>query len=60
MAGAENPLARFQTGPDVQAAARRVPGVVKPGTKDALRLYRKYRPGNPKEKLPHCRRNLPA
>ena len=28
--------------------------------KDNLRLYRKYRPGIPKEKLPHYWQELPA
>ena len=60
MATKEELLERFQTDPEMQAEARRIAAAGKLSMSDALRLYRKYRPEVPPEKLLHYWRNLPA
>lgn len=59
MATVDELLARFKTDPEMQAEARKVLDDGKLSMKDALRLYRKYRPEVPTEKLLHYWRNLP-
>ena len=59
MATVDELLARFETDPEMQAEARKVLGDGKLSMKEAVRLYRKYRPEVPTEKLLHYRRNLP-
>ena len=59
MATVNELLARFETDPEMQAEARKVLGDGKLSMKEAVRLYRKYRPEVPTEKLLHYRRNLP-
>ena len=59
MATVDELLARFETDPEMQAEARKVLGDGKLSRKEAVRLYRKYRPEVPTEKLLHYRRNLP-
>ena len=60
MATVNELLARFETDPEMRAEARKVLGDGKLSMKEALRLYRKYKPEVPKEKLLHYWRNLPA
>ena len=59
MATVNELLARFETDPEMQAEARKVLNDGKLSMKEAVRLYRKYRPEVPTEKLLHYRRNLP-
>ena len=59
MATVNELLARFETDPEMQAEARKVLGDGKLSRKEAVRLYRKYRPEVPPEKLLHYWRNLP-
>ena len=60
MATVNELLARFETDPEMQAEARKVLGDGKLSMKEAVRLYRKYRPEVPPERLLHYWRNLPA
>ena len=59
MATVDELLARFKTDPEMQAEARKILADGKPSMREAVRLYRKYRPEVPTEKLLHYRRNLP-
>ena len=59
MATVDELIARFKTDPEMQAEARKVLKDGKLSMKEAVRLYRKYRPEVPTEKLLHYRRNLP-
>ena len=60
MATVDELIARYKTDPEMQAEARKVLNDGKLSMKDAMRLYRKYRPEVPTEKLLHYWRNLPA
>ncbi len=60
MASVDELIARYQDDPEMQAEARKVLRDGKLSMKDALRLYRKYRPEVPPEKLMHYWRNLPV
>ena len=60
MATVDELLARFETDPEMREEARKVLNDGKLSMKDAMRLYRKYRPEVPTEKLLHYWRNLPA
>ena len=59
MATVDELIARFRTDPEMQAEARKVLGDGKLSMKEAVRLYRKYKPEVPTEKLLHYWRNLP-
>ena len=59
MASVDELIARFKTDPEMQAEARKVLKDGKLSMKEAVRLYRKYRPEVPTEKLLHYWRNLP-
>ena len=59
MATVNELLARFETDPEMQAEARKVLNDGKLSMREAVRLYRKYRPEVPREKLLHYWRNLP-
>ena len=59
MATVDELLARFETDPEMRDEARKVLNDGKLSMKDAMRLYRKYRPEVPTEKLLHYWRNLP-
>ena len=59
MATVDELIARFKTDPEMQAEARKILGDGKLSMKEAVRLYRKYKPEVPTEKLLHYRRNLP-
>ena len=60
MATVDELLARFETDPEMREEARKVLNDGKLSMKDAMHLYRKYRPEVPTEKLLHYWRNLPA
>ena len=60
MATVDELLARFETDPEMQAEARKVLGDGKLSMKEAVRLYRKYRPEVPTEKLLHYRKGPPT
>lgn len=59
MATVDELIARFRTDPEMQAEARKVLKDGKLSMKEAVRLYRKYKPEVPTEKLLHYWRNLP-
>ena len=59
MATVKELLARFETDPEMQAEARKILNDGKLSMKEAVRLYRKYKPEVPTEKLLHYWRNLP-
>ena len=59
MATVDELISRFQTDPEMQAEARKVLKDGKLSMKEAVRLYRKYKPEVPTEKLLHYWRNLP-
>lgn len=59
MATVDELIARFRTDPEMQAEARKVLNDGKLSMKEAVRLYRKYKPEVPTEKLLHYWRNLP-
>ena len=59
MASVDELIARFKTDPEMQAEARKILADGKLSMREAVRLYRKYRPEVPTEKLLHYRRNLP-
>ena len=59
MATKEELLERFQTDPEMQAEARRIAAAGKLSMADALRLYRKYRPEIPREKLLYYFSHIP-
>ena len=59
MATVNELLARFETDPEMQAEARKVLNDGKLSMKEAVRLYRKYKPEVPTEKLLHYWRHLP-
>ena len=59
MATVDELIARFRTDPEMQAEARKVLKDGKLSMKEAVRLYQKYRPEVPTEKLLHYWRNLP-
>ena len=58
MATVDELIARYQTDPDLQKDVRKVLADGKLDMKDALRLYRKYRPEVPPEKLLYYLRHL--
>ena len=60
MATVDELIARFRTDPEMQAETRKVLADGKLSMKEAVRLYRKYKPEVPTEKLLHYWRNLPA
>ena len=60
MATVDELIARFRTDPEMQEEARKVLKDGKLSMKEAVRLYRKYKPEVPTEKLLHYWRNLPA
>lgn len=59
MATVDELIARYRTDPEMQAEARKVLKDGKLSMKEAVRLYRKYKPEVPTEKLLHYWRNLP-
>ncbi len=59
MATVDELIARFKTDPEMQAEARKIQADGKLSMKEAVRLYRKYRPEVPTEKLLHYWRHLP-
>ena len=59
MATVDELIARFKTDPEMQAEARKVLKDGKLSMKEAVCLYRKYKPEVPTEKLLHYWRNLP-
>ena len=59
MATVDELIARYKTDPEMQAEARKILADGKLNMKEAVRLYRKYRPEVPTEKLLHYWRNLP-
>ena len=59
MATVDELIARFRTDPEMQEEARKVLKDGKLSMKEAVRLYRKYKPEVPTEKLLHYWRNLP-
>ena len=59
MATVDELIARYKTDPEMQAEARKILADGKLNMKEAVRLYRKYKPEVPTEKLLHYWRNLP-
>ena len=59
MATVDELIARYRTDPEMQAEARKVLKDGKLSMKEVVRLYRKYKPEVPTEKLLHYWRNLP-
>ena len=59
MATKEELLERFRTDPEMQAEARRIEAAGGLSMRDALRLYRKYQPEIPGEKLLYYFTHLP-
>ena len=59
MATKEELLERFKTDPEMRAEARRIEAAGRLSMRDALRLYRKYQPEVPREKLLYYFTHLP-
>ena len=59
MATVDELIARYKTDPEMQAEARKILADGKLNMKEAVRLFRKYKPEVPTEKLLHYWRNLP-
>ena len=59
MASVDELLRQFEHDPDMQAEAGRILADGRLSMRDALRLYRKYRPDVPTEKLLYYFRHLP-
>ena len=59
MASVEELLRQFEHDPEIQAETRRILSDGKLSMRDALRLYRKYRPEVPTEKLLYYFHHLP-